>query len=1097
MAICYAHQTVIHAAAGSSAAGLAAYITRGALEDRVTGTSYDFTGHADDVAHTELLLPDAAPDALRDPEALWAAALDSEMTTDRKTGERRVKIGGQVAWHVVLAVPRELTAEQSIELTRGFLKSRFGAAGVAVQWALHEDAHNPHVHAIVSTRRLGVSGFGLKAREIAPAVIGGQAARVAAHDRGELVEAWERCQSGYFRAHGIAAAVDPKQVVQDTHVGKGRHPESRNKAASKAAKADAAKAMRKPARVLAAMAERQSTWTVLDMRRVVRRNGLKGAAIDAAVQAALAHRSSVALCDPESGRSTGRWTTRAVLVQERAVLARAERLASRLGRAAKWEHVEAAGGGLSAEQHAALGREAGDGRRIGRLAVIEGRAGTGKSHTLGAIRAAHEQSGHQVVAVAPTNTVARDLKRDGFRVAKTAHMTLIDLDRGRATWTARTVVVVDEAAMVSTNILDQLLGEAEAAGARVLLVGDSRQLQSIDRGGLFDRIAERIGSAELTRVRRQDADWQRSASEAFAAGDMGTGYRAYAAQGRVQWSDTLAASMDGLIERWAAEAQPGVSQFIYASTNVSVDALNARARAHLVEQGVIAEGQSYQTSRGERLAAAGHRIQFRATDRKAGIFNGVVGTIETASKSRIVVATDAGERLTFDPRVFRDWDHGYAGTVYRGQGKTQTQVYALYDHAFAWSASTAYVALTRHREALRLFVSRDLAADEAVLVRQMSRSQDGAVAADFATETEIAAQRLQALQRLEAAHKVASTRARQAMRSPARGDEADPWATRIAAWQAVVETAAVVIAERQRLALPAEAFETQQAEAHRQVSAAGAAQAYRAAAAEAQVLEQAHEAAAPSGADLPAQIRWWRALAEAWQAVALAAARLVDALRAAGELIADATEARDFAQGRSRDLTVLADAAAVRQARTQKANDLVLRLAQAWAQPLFDLEAAADAAIAAARRRYGGDRADLAGQQRSWRDAVRGIEAVVSARETGGADASGWRERERRARAQLTALDAALAVEGAEAQLAVAVGRDRSAALDQAVVAVRRLIECAPPALQAIPASEAAGRRQMQDLLARARQRQPALSEEAAAIRRHQGHKPRRRGISP
>ena len=89
MAICYAHQTVIYAASGSSAAGLAAYITRSALEDRVTGTSYDFTGHADDLAHTELLLPDAAPDAMRDPEALWSAALESEMTTDRKTGERR------------------------------------------------------------------------------------------------------------------------------------------------------------------------------------------------------------------------------------------------------------------------------------------------------------------------------------------------------------------------------------------------------------------------------------------------------------------------------------------------------------------------------------------------------------------------------------------------------------------------------------------------------------------------------------------------------------------------------------------------------------------------------------------------------------------------------------------------------------------------------------------------------------------------------------------------------------------------------------------------------------------------------------------------
>ena len=87
--------------------------------------------------------------------------------------------------------------------------------------------------------------------------------------------------------------------------------------------------------------------------------------------------------------------------------------------------------------------------------------------------------------------------------------------------------------------------------------------------------------------------------------------------------------------------------------------------------------------------------------------NGVLGTIVSCTEEWIQVRTDGGARACrSNPERFDGWAPGYAGTVYRGQGKTQTEVFALYDHAFAWSPSTSYVALTRQTERVTLHCAR-------------------------------------------------------------------------------------------------------------------------------------------------------------------------------------------------------------------------------------------------------------------------------------------------------------------------------------------------------------------------------------------------------
>jgi ATP-dependent exoDNAse (exonuclease V) alpha subunit len=90
--------------------------------------------------------------------------------------------------------------------------------------------------------------------------------------------------------------------------------------------------------------------------------------------------------------------------------------------------------------------------------------------------------------------------------------------RGRDGLTSRDVLVIDEAGMVGTRQLERVLSHAAEAGAKVVLVGDPQQLQSIEAGAAFRSIHERHRGAEIAEVRRQQEDWQRDATRDLANG---------------------------------------------------------------------------------------------------------------------------------------------------------------------------------------------------------------------------------------------------------------------------------------------------------------------------------------------------------------------------------------------------------------------------------------------------------------------------------------------------------------------------------------------------------------------------------------------------
>lgn len=434
----------------------------------------------------------------------------------------------------------------------------------------------------------------------------------------------------------------------------------------------------------------------------------------------------------QTARTVGRFTTRTVLDAEHQVTLAAAEMAADFSHGVSDQTREkvAAGKTMSDEQTAAFIHAT----LPGGFAIIDGQAGTGKSYTLAAVREAYEDSGCSVIGLAPTNKVAKAMKADGFSHAATIHAELFALNNGRRTWDAKTVVVVDEAAMLDTKLMAMVTSHAAAAGAKLILAGDDRQLSSIDYGGMFAVLKDRHGAAELTEVKRQHKNDERRASEMFASGNFHDALGIYEGKGAIHWTRTQTEARDELVDQWKADsaAEPGKTRFVFAYTNADVASLNAALRDVRKQRGELGDVEaSFQTKHGRAAFATADRIQFTGTDKKLGIDNGAAGTIEAIRGREITVRLDGkkGEAVTFDAELFNKFRHGYAGTIYAGQGATLDQTY-LY-HSEHWRSASSYVAMTRHRDKAALFVARNTAKDVKQLARQMGRTDDRRAASMF------------------------------------------------------------------------------------------------------------------------------------------------------------------------------------------------------------------------------------------------------------------------------------------------------------------------------------------------------------------------------
>jgi len=285
--------------------------------------------------------------------------------------------------------------------------------------------------------------------------------------------------------------------------------------------------------------------------------------------------------------------------------------------------------------------------------------------------------------------------------------------------------------MVGTRQLERVLSHAAEAGAKVVLVGDPRQLQAIEAGAAFRSIYERHGGVEIGEVRRQREDWQRDATRYLATGRTGHALAAYRSHGMVHEAETREQARGDLIERWDRERQvsPDNSRIIVTHTNDEVRALNEAARERMRAAGDLGDDVQLTVERGARDFARGDRIMFLQNERSLGVKNGTLGTIERADAQSMTVQTDDGRSVRFDLKDYNKIDHGYAATIHKAQGMTVDRIHVLATPGM--DAHGSYVALSRHRDGLDLHYGRDDFADQGRLVRTLSRERAKDMASDY------------------------------------------------------------------------------------------------------------------------------------------------------------------------------------------------------------------------------------------------------------------------------------------------------------------------------------------------------------------------------
>ncbi|WP_257430060.1 MobF family relaxase [Nocardioides carbamazepini] len=370
-------------------------------------------------------------------------------------------------------------------------------------------------------------------------------------------------------------------------------------------------------------------------------------------------------------------------------------------------------GRLSAQQRTALESIATSGRPVD---LLVGPAGAGKTTLMRALRSAwiveHGQRG--VIGLAPSATAAQALADDlGVACDNTAKW-LHEYDNGRTGLRAGQLVIVDEATLAGTATLDRIGGVAEAAGAKVLLVGDPHQLQSVEAGGAFALLVDRRTDVpELTDIHRFVSEWERHASLALRRGEVEV-IATYVGQKRVR--EGLTEDMlDRAYEAWRADSSAGKASILVTESSHAVRVLNERARAERLLLDGAVDGREVPLAAGNS-ASVGDVVITRRNERTVRTSRG--GWVKNGDRWRVVDIRRDGSMLVdrLDPRrrgktvlsaeYVRGYvDLGYAVTAHRAQGITVDTSHVVV--APSTTRENLYVSMSRGRESNIAYVALD------------------------------------------------------------------------------------------------------------------------------------------------------------------------------------------------------------------------------------------------------------------------------------------------------------------------------------------------------------------------------------------------------
>jgi conjugative relaxase-like TrwC/TraI family protein len=443
--------------------------------------------------------------------------------------------------------------------------------------------------------------------------------------------------------------------------------------------------------------------------------GATGAEVERLADAFLASDTVIQIGEGAKGP---RYTTRRIWELEREALATAERMRGQ-GPTPAGELIAARVIGarptLKADQREMVRRLLTSGEGV---AVVIGEAGSGKTFAIVAAAEGWAQAGVELRAAAPTWRAANVMRAEGLPAQSIASL-LLALDRaqqdGGEGLPRESVLLIDEAGMVDSATLARLVSRAEAAGAKLVLVGDPEQLGEIEAGGLFRALAERGEVIHLDEVIRHRHELDRAAAKRIREGEGREALSLYRSSERVTVAPNAEERREAMVADWHESFERGEDAVMVAKRNAEVARLNEIAREVRRQAGQLG---AQEIEVGETRFAAGDQVITRVNDQAADVFNRErwrIAEVDAAERRVVLEGVDQPKAVEIGADYLARTnphsdapalEHAYAVTTYSAQGTTVDRAFVAADPSM--DKQELYVAASRSREETFIYATPEI-----------------------------------------------------------------------------------------------------------------------------------------------------------------------------------------------------------------------------------------------------------------------------------------------------------------------------------------------------------------------------------------------------
>jgi Ti-type conjugative transfer relaxase TraA len=717
MAIYHLHVKMISRSKGQSAVRSAAYRSASKLYDERLMETYNFKNKKD-VVFSKIFIPDNSPS--------WLLNIHKTQSMNKNKAseilwnfveKHETRLNSQPSREVEFSLPIELTQEQAIGLGRSFIHEQFVSQGMIADMSIHWDQGNPHVHVMLTTRRLTENGFGIKERDWGKKTL-----------LLEWRKQWAEHANLYLRQNNIDARIDHRSYKdQEIDLMPTTHNGYSSPTTSKKVEAN----LLRPDEILKKIERHYSVFSEPEIRKMLRTYSKDKAIIQNVMEELKQNSKVIHLGIDENGKD--RYTTQYMIELENNIQKQADELSGRYQKALNpkfiQKHIEnyekLTDKKLTEEQRYAVEHLT----QPSSLSCLVGRAGSGKSFTLGAVRHILEKKKYKIQGIALSGIAAANLNKEAGILSKTIDSFRHQLKTGHIELNKKDVVVMDEAGMTDSEAMLFILSAVNKSKAKLVLVGDPQQLQPIGAGASFRAVLERTGYSEINHVYRQQQAWQRQATMDLASGKIKEALNAYDAHQCIHFSDRPFQAKLDVVIHWQKLRQQNKFELsellIITYKNDDVKDLNQLIRSERLRTKEINDGIKIETATGEMNFSEGDRILFTKNNYQLEVKNGYFGTIlkvEADSTLAVKLDMEPDRTITINPKSYNHFTHGYAATIHKTQGTTIKHS-LVYVSGFGWNRNLAYVALSRHKESCQLFVDKESYKNSEGLIKNFNRRE--------------------------------------------------------------------------------------------------------------------------------------------------------------------------------------------------------------------------------------------------------------------------------------------------------------------------------------------------------------------------------------